>query len=64
MLLLLEFNFDSQHQPGTQHAVEEYLRWIENRADAMEGDNDFPDGAFLHIEANDPNHHLAPPRTT
>ena len=58
MLLLQEFDFNIQHQPGTQRAVEDYLRRIENGADTMEGDDDFPDGAILHIEANDPEQHL------
>ena len=49
-----EFEFDIQHWPGKQHAVADYLSRIENRADAVDDDNDFPDGAILHIEAEDP----------
>ena len=58
MVFLHEFNFDIQHQRGTQHVVADCLSWIENRADTVEGDNDFPGGAIPHIEANDPEHHL------
>ena len=54
MLLLQEFEFDIQHRPGTQHAVMDYLSRIENGADAVDGDDDFPDGAILHIETEDP----------
>ena len=54
MLLLQESDFDIQHLPGTQHAVADYLSRIENGADAVDGDNNFPDGAILHIEAEDP----------
>ena len=61
MLLLQEFDFNIQHRPGTQHAVADYLSRIENRADAVDGDDDFPDGAILHIEADDPEHHHTPP---
>ena len=53
MLLLQEFEFDIQHWPGTQHAVVDYLSRIENGADEVDGDDDFPDGAILHIEAED-----------
>ena len=53
MLLLPEFDFDIQHRPGTQHVVADYLSGIENGADAIDGDNDFPDGATLHIATND-----------
>ena len=58
MLLLQEFDFDIQHRPGRQHAVADYL---ENGADAMEGDDNFPDGAILHIAANNHEHNLTPP---
>ena len=34
-----------------QHAVADYLSRIENGADAVDGDDDFPDGVILHIEA-------------
>ena len=61
MLLLQEFDFDIQHHLGTQHAVADYLSRIENGADVVDSDDDFPDGAVLHIEANDPEHHCAPP---
>ena len=55
MLLLQEFEFDIQHRPGTQHAVADYLSRIENGADLVDDDDDdFPDGAILHIEAEDP----------
>ena len=50
MLLLEEFDFDIHHQPGTYHAVVDYLSRIENRGDAMDGDEDLPDGAILHID--------------
>ena len=53
MLLLQEFDFDIQHRPGTQHAIADYLNRIENGADAVDDDDDFPDGAILHIEAED-----------
>ena len=56
-----EFDFDIQHRPGTHHAVADYLSKIENGADAVEGDDDLPDGAILHIDTNDPEHHRAPP---
>ena len=61
MLLLQEFDFDSQHQPCTQHAVADYLSRIKNREDAIDGDDDFPDRAILHIATNDPDQHLTPP---
>ena len=61
MLLLQEFDFDIQHRPGTQHAVEDYLSRIENGADAVDADDDFPNGAILHIKENDPENHCAPP---
>ena len=51
MLLLQEFDFDIQHRLGTQHTVADYLSRIENGADAVHGDDDSPDGAILHIEA-------------
>ena len=54
MLLLQEFVFDIQHRPRTQHTVADYLSRIENGVDAVDGDGDFPDGAILHIEADDP----------
>ena len=54
MLLLQEFDFDIQHRSDTQHAVTDYLSRIDNGADAVDGDDDFPDGAILHIEAEDP----------
>ena len=60
MLLLQEFDFDIQHRPGTQHAVEDYLSRIENGADAVDDDDDFSDGTILQIEANDSEHHCAP----
>ena len=31
-------------------------------ADLVDGDNNFPDGAILHIEADDPEHHGVPPK--
>ena len=58
MLLLHEFDFYIQHQPGTQHAIVDYRSWIENGEDAMEGDDDFPDGEIVHITTNDPKHNL------
>ena len=54
MLLLQEFEFDIQHRPSTQHAVANYLSRLENGTDAVKGDDDFPDGAILHIEAEVP----------
>ena len=48
-----EFEFDIQHWPGMQHAVADYLSRIENGADTVNGDDDFPDGAILHIEVED-----------
>ena len=51
-----------QHWPGTQHAVADYLSRIENGADAMEGDDDFLDGAILHCSTNDLNHHRTLPQ--
>ena len=54
MLLLQEFEFDIQHQLGTQHAVADYLSRIENRAYTVDGDDDFLDEADVHIEAEDP----------
>ena len=51
MLLLQEFDFNIQHRSGMQHAVADYLSRIENGADAVDGDDDFPDGVILHIEA-------------
>ena len=54
MLLFQEFEFDIQHQRGTQHAVADYLSRLENGADAVNGDDDFPDGPILHIETEDP----------
>ena len=54
MLLLQEFDFDIQHQPGTQHVITNYLSRIEDRADTVNSDDDFPDGEILHIEAEDP----------
>ena len=61
MLLLQEFDFDIQHRLGTQHAVVDYLSRIENGSEAVDGDDDFPDGAILHIETEDPETHNAPP---
>ena len=37
-----------------QHAVADYLSRIKNGADAVECDDDFPDGAILHMEAENP----------
>ena len=54
MLLLQEFEFDIQHRLGTQHAVADYLSGLENGADVVNGDDDFPDRAILHIEVDDP----------
>ena len=54
MLLLQEVEFDIQHRPGTQHAVADYLSRLENVAGAVNGDDDFPDGAIVHIAAEDP----------
>ena len=51
MLLLQEFEFDIQHQPHTQHSVEDYLSRLENGADTVNGDDDFLDEAILHIAA-------------
>ena len=34
--------------------VADYLSRLETWADAVNGDDDFPDGAILHIEAEDP----------
>ena len=53
MLLLQEFEFDIHHRPGTQHAIADYLRRLENGVDAVKDDDDFPDGAILHIAAED-----------
>ena len=53
MLLLQEFEFDIHHRPGTQHAVADYLSRLENGVDAIKDDDDFPDGAILHIAAED-----------
>ena len=61
MLLLQEFDFHIHHRPSTQHAVADYLSGIENGAVAIEGDDDFPDGAILHIPRNDPDYKLTPP---
>ena len=60
MLLLQEFEFDIQHWPGTQHAVVDYLSRIENGADEVDGDDDFPDGAIIHIEGEGPDQTHAP----
>ena len=60
MLLLQEFEFDIQHRPGTQHAVADYLSRLENGPDAVDGDDDFPDGAILHIEVEPPERMHAP----
>ena len=54
MLLLQEFEFDIQHRPDTQHAVADYLSRLVNGADAVNGDDDFLDGAILHITAEGP----------
>ena len=54
MLLLQEFEFDIQHRTAKQHAVVDYLSRLENGADAVNGNDDFPDGAILHIEAEEP----------
>ena len=54
MLLFQEFEFDIHHRPGTQHAVVDYLSRLENGVDAVKDDDDFPDGAILHIAAQDP----------
>ena len=54
MLLLQEFEFDIQHRLGTQHAIADDLSKLENGADAVKDDDDFPDGAILHIAAEDP----------
>ena len=62
ILLLQEFDFDIQHRPDTQHAVADYLSGIENGADAMEGDDDFLDGAILHCSTNDLDHHRTLPQ--
>ena len=37
-----------------QHAVADYLSRIKNGANAVECDDDFPDGAILHMEAENP----------
>ena len=55
-----EFEFDIQHRSGTQHVVADYLSRLENGADAVNGDDDFPDGAILHVEAEDPERTHAP----
>ena len=55
MLLLQDFEFDIQHRPGTQHAVADYLSRLENEAYAVNGDDDFPEGAILHIAVEDRN---------
>ena len=52
---------DIQHRPGMQHAIADYLIRIENGADAVDGNEDFPDLAILHIETEDPEQHNAPP---
>ena len=52
--MLQKFEFDIQHRPGTQNAVADYLSRLRNRTDAVNGDDDFPDEAILHIEAKDP----------
>ena len=54
MLLLQEFEFNIHHRSGTQHAVADYLSRLENGVDAVKDDDDFPDGAILHITAEDP----------
>ena len=54
MMLLQEFDVDIQHRPCTQHAVADYLSRIENGADAVDNDDDSPNGVILHIEAEDP----------
>ena len=53
MLLLQEFELNIQHQPGMQHAVADYLSRLEHGADAVNDDDDFPDGVVLHIEAEE-----------
>ena len=60
MLFLQEFNFDIQLRLGTQHAITDYLNKIENGADAVKGDDNFPDGAILQITTNDPEHNPTP----
>ena len=62
MLLLQEFDLDIQHRPSMQHVVADYLSRIENGADAAEMDDDFPDGAILHILTNNPDQNFTPPK--
>ena len=49
-----------QHRPGTQDVVADYLSRIENEADAVDGDGDFPDGEIIHNEAENPEQSHAP----
>ena len=44
-----------------QHAFADYLSRIENGADAVEGNDDFLNGAIRHMEENNPEHHSALP---
>ena len=49
MLLLQEFEFKIQHRLGTQHAVADYLIWIDNGNNTIAGHDDFPNAEILRI---------------
>ena len=51
-LLLQEFEFDIVHQPGVQHAVADYLSWLESGEAPTGVKVDFPDGGVLKITAD------------
>ena len=50
-LLLQEFEFDIVHQPGVQHAVADYLSWLESGEAPTGVKDDFFDGGLLKIIA-------------
>ena len=49
MSLLQEFEFKTQHRPGTQYAVADDLSRIDNGDEAAPGHDDFPNAKILCI---------------
>ena len=49
MLLLHEFDFIIQHCPGTQHAIADFLRRVDNGETTSKDDDGFPDADVVLV---------------
>ena len=54
MLLLWEFEFHIHHRLGAQHAVADYMSWLESGEPAGTVYDDLPDANIFDIDATTP----------